>query len=85
MSKIVKMEYVSNYTTGLRRGYIRVSDRRESDYKPVPGTVDGLRGNARWAMQAAQSAGATHYTTENGQQYNSTQYCYTVYRFYRGV
>lgn len=82
---MAKMEYVNSYATGLRRGYIRVADRHESDYKPVPATVDGLRGNARWAMQAAQSAGATHYTTENGQQYNSTQYCYTVYRFYKGV
>lgn len=79
------MEYVGSYTAGLRRGYIRVADRRESDCKPVPATVDGLRGNIRWAMQAAQRAGATRYTTENGQQYNSTQYCYTVYRFYKGV
>ena len=79
------MQYIDYYTTGLRRGYIRVADRHESDYKPVPATVDWLRGNIRWAMQAAQQAGATHYTTENGQQYNSTQYCYTVYRFYKGV
>lgn len=81
----MQMQYLGIFSTGLRRGYIRVADRRESDYKPVPATVDGLRGNIRWAMQAAQRAGATHYTTENGQQYNSTQYCYTVYRFYKGV
>lgn len=81
----MELKYISYYSTGLRRGYIRVADRHESDRKPVPATVDGLRGNARWAMQAAQSAGATHYTTESGQQYNSTQYCYTVYRFYKGV
>lgn len=81
----MKMKYVGNYTTGLRRGYIPVADRCESEYKPVPETVNGLRGNARWAMQAAQRVGATHYTTENGQQYNSTQYCYTVYRFYKEV
>lgn len=81
----MKFEYISCFETGLRRGYIRVAERVESDYKPVPGTVKGLRGNFRWAMEKAQAVGATHYTTENGQLWNSSQYCFTVYRFYKGV
>ena len=79
------MQYLGIFSTGLRRGYIRVADRRESDYIPVPATVAGLRGNIRWAMEKAHDLGATHYTVENGQQYNSTQYCYSLYRFYQGV
>lgn len=81
----MKFEYLDRFDTGLRRGYIRVSERVESGYKPVPDTVKGLRGNFRWAMEKAQAAGATHYTVENCQLWNSKQYCFTVYRFYKGV
>lgn len=35
------------FVTGLRRGYICVSDRKESDFIAIPATLKGIRGNFR--------------------------------------
>jgi hypothetical protein len=78
---------VSSYTTGSYRGYIPVAKRGlESEVKPVPGNLDGLRGNQRKAMRRFIDCGATRYTTKSyqgvpGKGY-SNQYCYTVYTGY---
>lgn len=71
------------FVTGLRHGYIRVADRKEGDYIAIPATLKGIRGNLRWALQKFIAQGCTHYTIQNLQFENSTQYCFTVYRGYK--
>ncbi len=78
---------ISKYTTGSYRGYVPAARRgRESEMKPVPRALDGLRGNERKAMERFIIDGATHYTTSSyqgvpGRGY-SNQYAYTVYTGY---
>ena len=71
------------FVTGLRRGYIRVADRKESDYIAIPATLKGIRGNLRGALEKFANQGCTHYTVEQRQLDHSTQYCFTVYRGYK--
>ena len=71
------------FVTGLRRGYIRVADRKMSDYIAIPATLKGIRGNLRFALEHFIANGCTHYTIQNLQYKNSTQYCFTVYRGYK--
>ena len=82
------MKSISQYVTGSKRGYIHVADReKESEIKPIPETLDGLRGNVLRAMRRLAEAGATHYTVAwdqgvPGKGY-SNQYCYATYTGYR--
>ena len=71
------------FVTGLRRGYIRVADRKESDFFAIPSTLKGLRGNLRWALEKFIASGCTHYTIQNLQYENSKQYYFMVYRGYK--
>lgn len=71
------------FMTGLRRGYICVDNRKESDYIAIPATLKGIRGNLRWALQKFIAQGCTHYTIQNLQFKDTTQYCFTVYRGYK--
>ena len=71
-----------NYLTGLRRGYVKVADRKVSELKPVPENLNGLRGNFRKAMQRCIESGCNFYTTQDQQDSRSNQYCYTIYRGY---
>lgn len=77
--------YITDFETGLRNGYIRVADRKEGDYIAHPESLKGIRGNARKAMELFKRKGCTHYTTQDYQMSNSTQYCFTVYRGYKEV
>lgn len=70
------------FVTGLRRGYIRVADRVESDFIAIPSTLKGMRGNIRWALEKFSALDCTHYTVQNYQS-DSVQYCFTVYRGYK--
>lgn len=74
--------YVTDFETGLRRGYIRVADRTESEKIALPESLEGIRGNARKAMELFKCKGCTHYTTQDYQS-DSTHYCFTVYRGYK--
>ena len=74
--------YITSFETGLRRGYIRVADRKESEYIALPESLKGIRGNTRRAMELFKRKGCTHYTMQDYQS-NSTQYCLTIYRGYR--
>lgn len=82
------MKEITTWTTGSRRGYIRVAARGvETAPQPIPADLHGLRGNIRCALDYMQRHGCTHYTTANyqgvaGVCYNTTQYCYTVYTGY---
>lgn len=71
------------FVTGLRRGYIRIDERKESEFMPIPSTIKGIRGNLRWALEKFIAAGCTHYTVENRQDPDSSHYCFTVYRGYK--
>lgn len=71
--------YITYFETGLRRGYIRVTDRNESDYIAIPATLKGIRGNLRCALKKFIAQSCTHYTIQDLQLAHSTQYCYTVY------
>lgn len=71
------------FVTGLRRGYIRVADRTESDFIAIPATLKGIRGNLRRALEQFIAVGCTHYTVEDRQYQDSTSYCFTVYRGYK--
>lgn len=71
------------FVTGLRRGYIRVADRKESDFIAIPPTLKGIRGNLRWALEKFIAIGCTHYTVEDRQYPDSAHYCFTVYRGYK--
>lgn len=73
------------FVTGLRRGYIRVADRTESDFIAIPATLKGIRGNLRWALEKFIAVGCTHYTVEDRQYPDSSHYCFTVYRGYKEV
>ena len=73
------------FVTGLRRGYIRISDRKEGDFIAIPESLKGIRGNLRWALEKFRQQGCTHYTVEDRQYPNSTSYCFTVYRGYKEV
>lgn len=75
--------YITDYLTGLRRGYIRVENRKESDYIAIPESLKGIRGNLRWALEKFIAQGCTHYTTQDLQLAHSAQYCYTLYRGYK--
>lgn len=74
---------ITVYATGLKRGYIRIADRTESDKIALPESLKGIRGNARKALELFKRKGCTHYTVEQSQLINSTQYCFTVYRGYK--
>ena len=74
---------ITSYETGLRRGYIRVADRKVSDYIAIPATLDGIRGNLRFALKKFIAQGCTYYTVQNLQYKNSTKYCFTVYNGYK--
>lgn len=74
--------YITDFETGLRRGYICVADRKEGEYIALPETLKGLRGNLRKALEKFAKQGCTHYTMQDYQS-NSTQYCFTVYRGYK--
>lgn len=81
------MKCICDYRTGSRRGYISVVNRgAECDLRPVPDTLEGLRGNERKAMTYFQSMGATHYTCAWFQgvpdKGYSNQFCYCVYYGY---
>lgn len=75
--------YITKYLTGLRRGYIRVADRTESEKTAIPESLKGIRGNLRAALEDFAQQGCTHYTVEQRQLKTSTQYCYTLYRGYK--
>lgn len=77
--------YITDYLTGLRRGYIRVADRTESEKIAIPESLKGIRGNLRWALEKFIAQGCTHYTTQDLQLAHSAQYCYTVYLGYKEV
>lgn len=82
-----EMVEVTTYTTGSRRGYIRVAARGvETDPQPIPADLHGLRGNIRRALDYLQRRGCTHYTVCDWQgvpsKGYSNQYCYTVYTGY---
>lgn len=81
------MKEITTWTTGSRRGYIRVANRGvETAPQPVPADLHGLRGNIRQALDYLQRRGCTHYTTSNYQgvpcKGYSNQYCYSVYTGY---
>lgn len=82
MKKMTKYTCITVYITGLRSGYIRISDRKESDFIAIPATLKGIRGNLRWALEKIIAQGCTHYTTQDYQT-DSTQYCFTIYRGYK--
>lgn len=75
--------YITDFETGLRRGYIRVADRKVSDYIAIPDTLKGIRGNLRGALKKFIAQGCTHYTIQDLQYKNSTQYCFTIYSGYK--
>lgn len=82
------MQYVIHYTTGSRRGYIRVADQGvETAPAEIPESLAGLRGNQRRALELLKSRGATHYTVCDCQgvptKGYSNQYCYSIYTGYR--
>lgn len=83
-----KMQYVTHYTTGSRRGYIRVADQGvETAPAEIPESLAGLRGNQRRALELLKSNGATHYTVCDyqgvpGKGY-SNYYCFSVYSGYK--
>lgn len=79
---MTKYTYITSFETGMRRGYIRVAERKESEFISLPESLKGIRGNARWAMEKFKRNGCTHYTMQDYQS-NSTQYCLTVYRGYK--
>lgn len=81
------MREICSFRTGSQRGYIHVVNRGvEGDFRPVPDTLEGLRGNERKAMAYFGRMGATHYTTAWFQgvpdKGYSNQYCYCVYSGY---
>lgn len=76
---------ITNHITGLRRGYISVKNRKESDYIAIPATLKGIRGNLRCALEKFIAQGCTHYTTQDIQLAHSSQYCFTVYSGYKEV
>ena len=81
------MKEITTWTTGSRRGYIRVAARGvETAPQPIPADLHGLRGNIRWALDYLPGRGCTRYTVANYQgvpdQGSSNQYCYTVYTGY---
>lgn len=76
---------ISSFETGLRRGYIRVAERKESELIPMPETLKGFRGNKRKALEKFANSNCTHYTVEERQLANSTKYCFTVYNGYKEV
>ena len=83
-----KMKYVIHYTTGSRRGYIRVADQGvETAPAEIPESLAGLRGNKRRALELLKSRGATYYTVCDEQgvpsKGYSNQYCYSVYTGYK--
>ena len=83
----INMKEITTYTTGSRRGYIRVAARGvETDPQPIPADLHGLRGNIRRALDYLQRRGCTHYTVCDWQgvpsKGYSNQYCYTVYTGY---
>lgn len=81
-------EYITDtYTTGSRRGYIRVTNRGiETAPQPIPADLAGLRGNIRRALDYLQRRGCTHYTVCDWQgvpsKGYSNQYCYSMYTGY---
>lgn len=83
------MKEVCSFTTGSRRGYVRVGERNLYPLLKVPESLDGLRGNGRKVCRAMMDSGATMYTWYHvqgvpGKGY-STQYYYTVYVGYAEV
>lgn len=82
---MTKYTYITNFVTGLRREYILVSKRNESKFIALPGLDDlkGIRGNIRKALTKFNMERCTHYTIQDLQLANSSQYCYTVYRGYK--
>lgn len=84
----IAMKRITEYVTGSCRGYIHVADRGEgTEFYRVPETVNGLRGNVRWAMRKFIDRGCTHYTVSYyqgvpGKGY-SNQYYYVVYTGYK--
>lgn len=75
--------YITDFETGLRRGYIRVADRMESEKIAIPKSLKGIRGNLRCALEKFIAQGCTHYTVQNLQCINSTQYCFAIYTGYK--
>ena len=76
---------ITSFETGLRRGSNNFTDRKESNYIAIPATLDGIRGNLRFALKKFIAQGCTHYTIQNLQYKNSTKYCFTVYNGYKEV
>lgn len=74
---------ITSFETGIRRGYISVADRKESELIPLPETLKGIRGNKRKALEKFANRKCTHYTIEERQLANSTQYCFTKFCGYR--
>lgn len=82
------MVRVCEFMTGSRRGYIPARRRgMGSELIPVPGSVIGLRGNLRKAIQLMIDHGATHYTVTDyqgaGPCHYSNNYCYSIYTGWR--
>lgn len=83
------MEKTNYYTTGSRRGYIRVANRGvETAPAEIPADLHGLRGNKRWALEYLRRHGCTHYTVADYQGvpatcWSTTQYCYSCYYGYQ--
>ena len=75
---------ITTYTTGSRRGYIRVAQQGVGSAPiAIPADLTGIRGNLRWALGTFRRKGCTYYTIRHcqgvpGKGY-SNQYCYSVY------
>ena len=83
MKKYLVEEAPETFVTGLRRGYILVSERKESKRTPIPEDLRGIRGNRRKALEKFKEAGCTLYSYQDLQFPGSTRYCYTIYRGYK--
>lgn len=84
---MTKYTYITDFVTGLRRDYITISKRNESEYMALPGLeqLKGIRGNIRKALTKFNTAGCSHYTIQDLQVANSSLYSFTIYRGYKEV
>ena len=64
MEKATYLDQCVEFTTGSRRGYIKIADQgKESEMKKIPEDISKLRGNMRKAMKALTEVHhCTHYT-----------------------
>lgn len=83
MKKYLVEEAPATFATGLRRGYIPLSKRQESNRIPIPDDLKGIRGNRHKALMRFKKLGCTTYSYQDQQCPGSTRYCYTIYRGYK--